>query len=275
VLCVGAYVASEAEWGLRQTMATTEKALRESIVEFGNRTLTAGLGGALGGDISVRHGDTILVTPDGVPYPRLRPAMIALMPVGAEYGAWAGPMKPSAEWRIHLDIARARPDVGAVLRFQSPFATGLAMAQKPIRAAHSMIALFGAPVIHCTKYAPIGTKELAELAVDALGEGAAVLLGNYGALTTGANLEAALARAVELESLARLYAIAVSVGRPAILSDAEVARIGERLKASGADIETRIVAAPAKAKAKAKSKAKANPRGKRPRRPRAQRARAD
>ena len=108
--------------------------------------------------------------------------MITPMPLGGEYGAWAGPMKPSGEWRIHLDIARARPDVGAIVRFQSPYATALAMARRSIPAAHSMIALFGSPVIRCANYAPFGTKELAVLALEGLGEGHAVLLGNYGAL---------------------------------------------------------------------------------------------
>src|SRR5271165_3803752 len=222
-------------------MATTEKALRESIIAHGARIVETGLGGAPAGDISVRFSDTILVTPSGAPYAALRPAMIAQMPLGGEYGAWAGPMKPSGEWRIHLEIARARPDVGAIVRFQSPFATALSMAGKSIPAAHSMIALFGSPVIRCAKYAPIGTKELAAVTLDALGEGHAALLGNYCALTTGRTLAAALARAIELESLARLYAIALSVGRPAILSDEEVARVAERLKSNGADIEARIV----------------------------------
>jgi L-fuculose-phosphate aldolase len=166
--------------------------------------------------------------------------MIALMPLGGEYGAWAGPMKPSGEWRIHLDIARARPDVGAIVRFQSPYATALAMAHRPIPAAHSMIALFGSPLIRCANYAPFGTKELALLALEGLGQGHAVLLGNYGALTTGGSLGAALARAIELETLARLYSIALSVGRPTTLSDEEVTRVAERLKTAGADIEGRV-----------------------------------
>jgi len=78
-------------------------------------------------------------------------------------------MKPSNEWRLHLDLARARPYVGAIVRFQSPNATALAMANKSIPAAHSAIALFGSPVIRCSKYAPERTKELA-LAHEALGE---------------------------------------------------------------------------------------------------------
>ena len=156
----------------------------------------------------------MLITPNGASSAGLRPPMIALMPLAGEYGAWKGPMKPASEWRIHLDIARARPDVGAVVRFQSPYATALAMARKAIPAAHPMIALFGAPIIRCAKYAPAGGKELAGLTLEALDKGHAVLLGNYCALTTGATLEAALIRARELETLARLYAIALTLGRP-------------------------------------------------------------
>jgi L-fuculose-phosphate aldolase len=238
-------------------MATTEKALRESMISHGARIVAAGLGGAPAGDISARVADSILITPSGANYVTLRPPMIALMPLGGEYGAWAGPLKPSGEWRIHLDIARARPDVGAIVRFQSPYATALAIARMPIPAAHSMIALFGGPVVRCAKYAPIGTKELASLTLEALGDHHAVLLGNYGALTTGATLEAAMIRAQELESLAKLYAIALSVGRPAILSDEEVGRVAERFKTHGVDIEARISARPTRVKSRVKRPAKA------------------
>ena len=63
-------------------------------------------------------------------------------------------MKPTAEWRIHLEIMRARPDIGGIVRFQSPDATALAMAREPILAAHSMIALFGGPVVRCANTRP-------------------------------------------------------------------------------------------------------------------------
>jgi L-fuculose-phosphate aldolase len=238
-------------------MATTEKALRESIIAHSASIVATGLGGTLGGDISARFEDSVLITPSGASYAGLRPAMIARMPLGGEYGAWKGPMKPAAEWRIHLDIVRARPDIGGIVRFQSPYATALAMAGKPILAAHPMIALFGAPIVRCTKYAPAGTKELAGLALEALDQSHAVLLSNYCALTTGATLEAALVRARELETLARLYAIALSLGRPAILSDEEAGRIGERLKSNGADVEARVAAlVQTRANAKAPLKAK-------------------
>ena len=237
-------------------MAANEKALRELIIAHGARLVAAGLGGAPDGGVSARLDDALLITPHGPTYAALSPAMIARMPLAGEYGAWKGPLKPSTEWRIHLGIARARPDIGAIIRFQSPYATAMAMARRDIPAAHSMIALFGGAVVRCARYAPAGTTELADLALEALGQSHAALLSNYCALVTGSTLEAALARARELETLARLYAIALSVGRPAIISDEEVARIAERLKSNGSDIEARI-APPAKSRAKTKAKAKA------------------
>ena len=215
-------------------MATSEKALREAIVAKGIRLLTSGLTHGSSGNISARAGDAMLITPSAVPYPKLRPTMIARMPLGGEYGAWSGPLKPSTEWRIHLDVMRARPDIGAIVHCHSPYATALSMAHKPILAAHYMIALFGGPIIRCTKYAPYGTKDLSELALEGLGDRHGVLLGNHGAITTGATLEAAMFRAEELENLARLYTVALTVGRPAILSDDEIDRVIERFKGYGA-----------------------------------------
>ena len=119
-----------------------------------------------------------------------------------EYGSWKGPLKPSSEWRIHLDIAHARPDIGAIVRFQSPYATALAMARKDIPAAHSMIALFGGPVVRCAKYAPGGNN--GARGSDARGAGpkscrpAQQLLRIDDRRNTGA----ALVRARELETLA-------------------------------------------------------------------------
>ena len=44
-------------------MATTEKAVRESIIARGATVVAAGLGGAFVGDISARFKDSLLITP--------------------------------------------------------------------------------------------------------------------------------------------------------------------------------------------------------------------
>ena len=167
--------------------------------------------------------------------------MIARMPLVGEYGAWKGPLKPSGEWRIHLDIVRARPDIGGIVRFQSPYATALAMAGKKTASGrafdHRAIWRADRSVhqICACRYQGTGGSYPP-------GAGPKPCCSAEQLLRAGhrPNIEAALVRARELETLAQLYAIALSLGRPAILSDEEVGRIRERMKSNGADVGGRI-----------------------------------
>ncbi|MBL8588675.1 MAG: class II aldolase/adducin family protein [Methylobacteriaceae bacterium] len=210
-----------------------EKELRQAIVEECRRLNPLGVNQGTAGNISARYGEAMLITPSAVPYDEMKPDMIALMPLNGEYGAWRGKIKPSSEWRFHLDIMRSRPDVGAIVHTHAMYATILSILRKPIPAAHYMIAAFGGPTIRCTEYAPFGTKELSDLAVEGLTDRHGVLLGNHGMIACGTDLGQAMWRAVELETLARMYYSALAVGRPVILPDDEIARIVERFRGYG------------------------------------------
>jgi L-fuculose-phosphate aldolase len=234
-----------------------EKDLRIGIIAQCRAMNALGLNQGMAGNISARLGDAMLITPSAIPYNLMRPDMLALMPLGGEYGAWSGRYKPSTEWRFHLDIMRARPDIGAVVHCHATYATALSMLHKPIPAAHYMIAIFGGPNVRCTAYAPYGTKELADLAVAGLDGRNGVLLGNHGMLAAGATLAEAMWRAGELETLAKMYYLALAAGRPVILSDDEVMRIVERFKSYGRGPESEVAtrAQPKKARAKKKTAA--------------------
>ncbi len=191
-----------------------------------------GLTQGTSGNLSARVGDAMLITPSGVAYEALTPASLALLPLNGE-GAFTGPLKPSSEWRFHLDILQARPDVGAVVHAHSTYATVLSILRRPIRAVHYMIAAFGGPEIVCTDYAPFGTQELSDLVLEGLGMRHGVLLGNHGMIATGADLAQAMHRAVELETLARQSYLADLAGTPVILPDDEVMRCVELFKSYG------------------------------------------
>jgi L-fuculose-phosphate aldolase len=210
-----------------------EHDLRLAIVAHARALNGLGINQGTSGNLSARCGAAILITPSGMAYEAIEPGMIALVPLAGEDGVWSGPLRPSSEWRFHRDILRARPDVGAIIHTHAPYATALAMLRKPIPAAHYMIAAFGGPTIRCTDYAPFGTQELSDLAVTGLKDRHGVLLGSHGMITTGADLEQALWRAVELEALAKMYHMALVLGTPAILPDDEVALLVERFKTYG------------------------------------------
>ncbi len=197
------------------------------------------------GNLSVRCGDCMLITPTGVPYDKMTAPMIARMPIETDYGVWFGPLAPSSEWRMHLNIMRARPDVGAIIHTHAVYATTLSLLHQPIPAAHYMVAAFGGTNVRCTEYAPFGTKELSDLAIDGLADRHGVLLGQHGMLVTGRDLPEALWRAVELETLAKMYVLALGIGRPYVLPDDEVSRIVERFKFYGYHPRKTKISAPA------------------------------
>lgn len=201
----------------------TETAIRQSIIDNCLGMNATGLNHGTAGNISVRFGSDMLITPSATPYSQLRPADIAAMPLEGDYGSWNGPLKPSVEWRFHLDILRARPDVGAVVHTHSPFATILAIARKPIPACHYMIAAFGGVDIRCSGYALYGTKELSQEALKALDGRLGCLLANHGMIAVGPTLEKAMWLAVELETIAKQYYHSLLIGGPVILSDEEIA----------------------------------------------------
>jgi len=204
-------------------MTREERQLRGAIIAKCRWMNTSGLNQGTSGNISVRYRDRMLITPSAVPYDTMQPEMIATMPLEGSYGEWSGPLQPSSEWRFHLDIMRARPDVGGVVHTHSTYATVLAITRKSIPACHYMMAAFGGTDIRCAGYARYGTKELSELALAALEDRHGCLLANHGMIALGVNLDSAMWRAVELEALARQYYLAQALGDPVILSGAEIA----------------------------------------------------
>src|SRR5882724_11158173 len=96
-------------------MMDTELHLREAIIAKCRWMNATGLNQGTSGNISARCGETMLISPSATPYDTLTPDMIAAMPMDGDYGSWKGPLKPSTEWRFHLDIMKARPDVGGIV----------------------------------------------------------------------------------------------------------------------------------------------------------------
>lgn len=179
-----------------------------------------GLNHASTGNLSVRQGGGMLITPTAIPYDRLQEADLVEMAIEGEPPAGA---RPSSEWRLHADIYRQRPDAGAVLHAHPPFSTTLACLREDLPAVHYMIAITGSERVRCSEYALFGTAQLSAAALAALGDSKACLLANHGLVTVGRDLPEALRIAVELETVAEYWWRARTVGEPVILTRAEIA----------------------------------------------------
>lgn len=203
-----------------------ETQLRWDVIAAARALNQRGLNQGTSGNISVRHGGTVLITPTGLAFDDLTPEHIAAIDFAGT--VVKGAAKPSSEWRMHTGIYQARPDVQAVVHAHPPHTTALACLRQDIPPFHYMVAVAGGSSIRCAPYATYGTAELAEAAVQALHERTACLLANHGLLTIGITLDKAMYVAQEVETLARQYLLACQAGTPVLLSEAEMADVLER-----------------------------------------------
>ncbi|HEY2970361.1 MAG TPA: class II aldolase/adducin family protein [Casimicrobiaceae bacterium] len=207
-----------------------EFALREQIIATAIEMNARGLNRGKSGNVSARFDDGFLVTPTGMAYESTQPVDIVAM---TQEGSARGPRLPSSEWRFHRDIYAARREVGAVVHAHSPFATSIACLGRGIPSFHYMIAVAGGKDIRCAAYATFGTQQLSDHALGALEGRKACLLANHGMIAVGASLTAALALAVEVESLAEQYWRALQIGTPNLLSDVEMEIVLEKFRTYG------------------------------------------
>ena len=203
----------------------------KALIQTARAMTTPELNQGTSGNASVRAEQDILITPSGVDYDLLTVQDIVRMTTDGTWHVVNKERQPSSEWRMHLDIYNARPDVHAVVHVHSPFATALACLKRSIPAFHYMVAIAGGSDIRCSGYATFGTQELSELVLDALTDRSACLMAHHGQIACGATLEEALAIAREVESLAGMYHRALQLGEPDILSTKEMAEVLAKFRA--------------------------------------------
>ncbi|MFT3988335.1 class II aldolase/adducin family protein [Aestuariivirga sp.] len=204
--------------------------LRKEIIATCLKMNEEGINQGTSGNISARTDEGFLITASGVPYHHMKPEHIVEMDLD---GGYRGDYLPSTEWRMHLDIFKHRPEAEAIVHTHSIYATALACLRKDIPPFHYMIGIGGGTNIRCSDYAEFGTPELSTVMLKAMEDRSACLLGNHGQIVFGNNLEKALWRAGEVETLAKQYWAALQAGEPVILSDAQMKTVLARFKTYG------------------------------------------
>jgi L-fuculose-phosphate aldolase len=182
----------------------------------------SGLNQGMSGNISLRHGDMMLITPTATPYDQMKPDDVAIMPLAGSARDSVGPLRPSSEWRLHRDLMRARADIGAVVHAHAPHCTALSIARRGIPPCHYMVATFGGDDVRCARYETFGTAALSAAILEAMEGRLACLMANHGMLAAGHDLAQAMWRATELEALARQYLLAIAGAGAALLTPADI-----------------------------------------------------
>jgi L-fuculose-phosphate aldolase len=169
------------------------------------------------GNVSARAGELVAVTPTGARLGELSAEQVAV--VDLEGNQLAGPLAPTSELDLHLGIQAERGD-GAVVHTHAPLATALSLVCDELPLVHYQMLLFGGPV-RVAPYATFGSPELAAGVLAALDGRTAALMANHGAVTVGADPEAAVEAALLLEWACEVYWRAAQLGEPRALGEEE------------------------------------------------------
>jgi L-fuculose-phosphate aldolase len=206
---------------------------RAALVEYCRRMQADDLTVGTSGNLSVRSGDLIAITPSGVVYDDLTPEAICVIDLNGN--VVEADLDPSSEVPMHTSVYRAT-DAGAVVHSHPLYCTALSVTMDEVPPVHYTIMLLGGPV-RVAPYARYGSPELAQGSVEAMVDRTGVLLRNHGATTYGDTLAKAYTRSIYLEWVCKLYHQAKLIGEPTLLSQSELEEAAKALDTYGQDVK--------------------------------------
>jgi len=181
-----------------------EESLRSELVSICRKLIIYNLTYASLGNVSVRAGNFVLITPSGVRFDLLRPAEI--VKVNLE-GNVIGNGRPSVELSMHLEIYKSIPSAGAIIHAHAPYSTVLGSVMGDITFPNEEAKVFHVEKIPVCPAAPSGTTELAKNVANSLRNSKATIIPNHGVVVYGRNLHEALSILEIIENLSKMRII--------------------------------------------------------------------
>ena len=206
------------------------QALRNAAVAAVRKLDTLGMNRGSTGNLSVRCGLGMLITPTGMGAEELRPQDLV-------WRGWDGTLRgdwqPSSEWHFHQAVYLARPDLQAVVHTHSTHAAALACLRRELPAFHYMVAVAGGNNVPCVPYHLFGSEALSNAVATAFINRQACLMANHGLVAGGATLAQAMKVTQEIEALCEVYLKALAVAEPTVLDAAQMAEVINKFKSYG------------------------------------------
>lgn len=183
------------------------------------------------GNLSVRTGSTMLITPRGGRLEAIDPRHCVEVDLDTGEPAAGTPegVDPSSEAPLHRAVYAAT-EAGAVVHTHSHFATVQSTLVQELPAVHYGMTAFGGPV-RVAPYATFGSDELAASVAAALDGRRAALLANHGAVVIADTADAAVDLSLQLEWLCSVSYHATLAGTPTVLSEEQLAAVVEQSRA--------------------------------------------
>ncbi|MHC4895272.1 MAG: class II aldolase/adducin family protein [Planctomycetota bacterium] len=198
----------------------------EELVRSAKDLVRSGLVTGAGGNVSVRDGDRMWISPSGFSFEDAEPEHYPCVSV-ATGEILEGEYRPSSEVLMHLYIYRVRPDVEAVIHAHPKLTIALCSSGHDLRPLYADYYVYLGRNVPHVPYVTVTTPELARVvereftSEDCYG----MVLRNHGTITVGSSVKEAVFRTHAMEEQACIQWHALQVGEPEFLSDEELAKL--------------------------------------------------
>jgi len=176
--------------------------VKEMLVKYSRLAHERGLTAAFGGNLSVLFNGKVFIKATGSVMGELTQEQIAVIDLD---GNVLSLVKPSSEWKLHVESYKRRGDIRAIAHLHPPYsivASTLLSEELPIITPEAEIYLKKIPI---AEFKPAGSWELAKETAKYLEHHDAVILQNHGIVTVGKSLREAYYKAELVEESAKLW----------------------------------------------------------------------
>lgn len=191
--------------------------LKRAVLRIAKKAYEEKLMAGTSGNMSVfcREKGLVVITPSSYDYSIMEEDDIVV--IDLEGNVKEGHLKPSSEWKMHAELYRHLPHVGAVVHTHSPYATSFAVTHKEIPVILIEMIPFLKGKIEVSPYAEQGSAQVGLNAVPILERKNACLMANHGVLAVGETLDAAYINSVYAEDTAKIYHMSLVSGDPVVI----------------------------------------------------------
>lgn len=205
-------------------MQMSKKQIKEQLVSYGKKMVDKGLVAGAGGNISVRWGNIVYLSPSGHALDELETNQLSIVDINSGKTIDPGINRPTSEVLMHAMCYRARGDIRAIVHTHSPWASGVASSGISFEPMFpEIVADFDS--VGSLEYILPTTQELADAVAKKIEDNNGLIMANHGVLTVGVNLKEAYYRSVLIEEAAKSLVAASVVGKPRFLLDKEIEQI--------------------------------------------------
>lgn len=175
------------------------------LIEVCNNIYDRQLVSGKSGNVSIRLGDYIAITPTLKPINGLNEKEIVLVDMD-ENSLTNG--DPSSEVGMHLGIYKKRDDINAIIHTHSPYATGFSFNYEKLKILEDYSKFYNIN-LSSVEYENPGSKELALKASEKIIENDALILKKHGILCAGKNLKETESLIIFIEESAKTKFISI------------------------------------------------------------------